>query len=234
MAVAFDARSEALATPATSLSWSHTCSGSDRVLYATVTHEPGSNDVDTVSATYNGVSMDILFTDTTTNGSRHVRVFRLVAPATGTNTLEFTWGGASRQFTGIAASFTGVDQVDPDDAQVLSDGGAGVTTLTRSVTSAVGDMVMDCIVISTGAITNFQVSEGNTEINQHVAVGTGLNGQGCSYEAGAASVTVGWTWTETISAVQWAWNINASAGGRTTKNTRSAPLGMNIGAGWRL
>lgn len=211
MAVAFDAGSEGEADPGASLTIAHTVSGSDRVLYCAITHSPGGDEVDQVTATYNGTAMDVMFTDMTTHGSRRVRVFRLVEPATGTNDVVFSWGGGSQSFRAVCASFTGVDQADPDDAHVLTDGSGGGTSTSRSVTSATDDMVMDVVVMGNG-VTGLTVDGGQTEINQILAGGI-TNGIGASYEAGATSVTVGWSWTGFVAYVQWAWNINASAGG---------------------
>lgn len=214
MAVVFDARSEGANTPdGTSLTMSHIVSGSDRALYCVVSHTPGDADVDTVTATYNSVAMDVLFTDTTTHSSRHVRAFRLVAPDTGTHDLVLSWSGTAGM-AAVAASFTGVDQADPDDAQVLTDGSGGGTSSSRSVSSAVGDMVMDVLVLSNN-VSSLAVSGTNTEINQVVPAGGAddPNAIAASYEAGAATVTPSWGWTSTVSYVQWAWNINAAAGG---------------------
>lgn len=214
MAVAFDAASEGANTPdGTSLTISHTCTGSDRALYAVVSHTPGDTDVSGVTATYNGTTMDVLFTDTTTHSSRHVRAFRLVAPSTGTNNVVFSWSG-NAGMAAICASFTGVDQTDPDDTQVLTDGGGGATSSSRSVTSATGDMVMDVLVLSNNA-SAITVSGTNTEINQIDPTGGSddPNAIAASYEAGAATVTPSWSWTGLVAAVQWAWNINAATGG---------------------
>lgn len=210
MAVAFDARSEGEAVPGTSLTIAHTVSGSNRVLYCAITHDPGGDEVDQVTATYNGTAMAVFFTDMTTHASRRVRVFRLVAPDTGTHDVVLSWGGDSQFFRAVCASFTGVDQTTPDDAQVLTDGSGGGTSTSRSVSSATGDMVMDTVVLSAFA-TSMAVSGTNTEINQIVAAGMG-NGIAASYEAGAATVTPSWSWTGSVAWVQWAWNINAAAG----------------------
>ena len=213
MAVAFDARSEATTNGATSLSWSHTCTGSDRVLYVAITHENGSTDVDAVTATYNGVSMAIFFTDTTTNANKHTRVFRLVAPATGANTIALDWGGLNRAFSAVAASFTGVDQTTPDDAQQAETNDlSGSTNQDRA--SAVGDMVVD-VFVAASSVAGVAVNDGNTEINQIFASQT-ARGVAMSYEAGATTVTIGWAWTSGFTNfIHWTWNVNAATGGGT-------------------
>jgi len=207
-AVAFDAASECTQNTGTSMTCTHNASGSNRVAYCGISHENGSTDVDSVTATYNGVTMDVLFTDTTTHASRHLRVFRLVAPATGSQSVVFDWGGANRAFSAVCGSFTGVDQADPDDAHsvTLQSGG---TTVSTTVSSAAGDMVMDFLVAGSGLSP--AVNNGNTEINQ-VFVGQTASGIAASYEAGAASVETGWT-TAIAVLVHWAWNINAASEG---------------------
>jgi hypothetical protein len=114
MAVAFDARSEGeRATSGTSLTVSHVCSGSNRVLYAAIVSGSGSElDLSTVTATYDSVSMAVFFTDASV-ASRPTRVFRLVAPNTGTHDIVFSWSG-NNFLRAVAASYTGVDQSTPE------------------------------------------------------------------------------------------------------------------------
>lgn len=212
MAVAFDARSEADAPASqTSLTWSHTCTGANRVLYVAITGIPGEVEVTEVTGTYNGVAMDMFFTDTTTHASLRVRVLRLVAPATGANNIVLSWTTSGR-FRCEAASFTGVDPADPDDPYEEVNGGAGGTSSTVNVASAVGDMAMDVLAI-TGTVTNLVAGAGQTEIHQATddGGGAGYNSMGSSYEAGAAIVTMSWSWTEFTGYVGWTFNINAVA-----------------------
>jgi hypothetical protein len=76
-------------------------------------------------------------------------------------------------------------------------------------------MVMDVLVLGNGA-TGVTVDGTNTLVND-IQVGAGDVGQpnalASSYEAGAATVTPSWSWTGFVAHVQWAWNINADAGG---------------------
>lgn len=213
MAVALDAVSEStIGADGTSLTISHTVAGSDRALYYAVAHTPGDTGVSGVTATYNGTAMDILFTDDTTLSNRHVRVFRLVAPATGTHDVVLSWTGTSGM-AALGASFTGVDQADPDDAQAATSVDPG-TSISRSTSSATGDMVMDVLVLSNNA-SSIAVTGTNTQINQIDGAGGAddPNAIAASYEAGAATVTPSWGWTGSVSGVQWAWNINAATGG---------------------
>lgn len=211
-AVAHDADSEGQVNPGTSLTISHTVTGSNTVLYVNCVCEPGYTDVDVLTASYNGVSMPVKFTDTTTSGNRHIRVFEMVAPASGTHNILVEWGALNRAFSCNATSFTGVDQSAPSDAHVLTDGTGGVTSISRTVSSAAGDMVMDTVVGPTSGIT-FTVNNGNTLSNESTG-DFSLTALGASYEAGAASVTVGWAWGGAgISAVEYSWNVRAASAG---------------------
>jgi hypothetical protein len=82
------------------------------------------------SVTYNGVGLTFVRADS--NGVYRSEVWRLVAPATGSNTVEVT---LSLSLTSIssAESYTGVDQSSPVDT---SNGNNGVgTTASASVTT---------------------------------------------------------------------------------------------------
>lgn len=215
MAVAFDAGSEG--EGATGLTVSHIVgAGSNRILYASVSHCPGSGaDVDAVSATYGGVSpTGTFFTDITTSGNRHTRVFYWLAPTSGTANLVFTWAGGGNM-RAIGASFSGVDQTTPHDAQQTFDGTGGTTTPSVNVTSAAGNMVMDVCVCGSGAT----FTSGQTLINDMTGDGggPGYNSHASSYASGSGTVSMSYTLSTTVSVVLWAWDINASGGGGASR-----------------
>lgn len=84
------------------VTWSHTCSGSNRCLIVYVT---GSTTA--MTATYAGVAMTVL-ASTTTNGIR-CALFSLINPASGANNVVVqNWYYGS----GISVSYTGVDSID--------------------------------------------------------------------------------------------------------------------------
>lgn len=220
MAVAFDARSEGeRATSGTSLTVSHTCSGSNRALYAAIVYGSGAElDLSTVTATYDGVSMDVLFTDQTA-ANRPTRVFRLVAPNTGTHDIVFSWSGNSF-LRAVAASFTGVDQSDPDDTQTAIDGSGGGTSSSGNISSATNNMTMDVLLVTNGVTGLAVTGTGQVEVNQIVAdgVGAGYLGIASSYSPGATTQTMSWGWTGFVSYRGWTWDINAATAGGTDLN----------------
>lgn len=211
--VAGDAEGEG----ATGISLSMSPSGSNRALYCIVTQAPGGGaDVDAVSATFNtSESMTVIHTDTTTNSNRHIRIFRRTAPTATTANVVFTWAGGNHM-RAICAAYSGVDQTTPEDAVQTTDGTSGNTSSSVNVSSATGDMVMDAVVSSAGAV--FTVGAGQTEINQMTTdTGAGHQGIASSYESGSTTTTMSWALGATLSYVAWGWNINAAAG--TAANT---------------
>jgi hypothetical protein len=144
MAIAFDASSkhERNDPPANSaVTWSHTCTGTNRLLVVAVGHfNPAS--VTPSLPTYNGVSMTQLATFSPQNAEIEWAFYYLVNPASGTNTISAGYSGDPTQFYGHAVSYTGVEQTP---TIVASGGttGAGVTSLSRTLTGlTVGDLII--------------------------------------------------------------------------------------------
>lgn len=211
-------------TGETSGSWSHTTTGSNRALYVACTLPNGGADITTATATYNSVSMTAISTQTAT---RQIRVFRLVAPATGANNIAVSWTG-SDDLRCIAESYTGVDQTTPEDTPVAIDGSSGGTSSTGDVTSTSGNIVMD-VIVAGGGVTGLTVGASQTEIGQYIgAGGAGTSAIGASYESGATTTTMSWSWTGFVSYWGFAWDINAAAGGGASACNSSISL-MGVG-----
>lgn len=107
MAIAFDASTQGSAGAApSSQTYSHTTSGSDRILYV---HIYTGASVDTVSGvTYAGVSMtDIGFVG---GGWGGATLFRLVNPASGANNVVISYTGTPIFGVSVACSYTGARQ----------------------------------------------------------------------------------------------------------------------------
>lgn len=202
--VAFDAASNTNGAT-TSLSHNHTATGTNLVAYACVAIDAAADF--NPAATYNSVSMDLV-TEVTVN--RYLALFRLVAPTTGSQTVAVTGlpGGGNQAV--FVMTFTGVDQADPDDTPVQ--GTDNTTASTASVSSAVNDMVADCITVNNNP--TLVVDGSQTEpTNGHVTASSSEHA--ISYQAGASpTVAMDWTWTGSGNTnVQLAFNINAAGGG---------------------
>jgi hypothetical protein len=177
---------------ASPLTWSHTCTGADRLLLVGVCF--GATVVPTtVAATYNGVAMTELGSVLSNAGTAgQARLFALLAPATGANTVSVTYSGGSG-FNSIEAgsvSFAGVEQASLAAAVtglVTATGNAANPSL--AVTSQAGDMVVDLHVNGGSAGTSTKTVRWLKNVNASTGGGNGAQ----STAAGAASVTMGYT-----------------------------------------
>jgi len=119
MAIAFDATSQSATGSATSLTWSHTCSGSDRVLVVGILT---NNTTDILTGvTYNGVAMSLVDKQVMINNFWGYSYY-LIAPDTGANNIVISFSSASL-IAGLAQSYTGVSQSGFPDSHTI-----GVTT----------------------------------------------------------------------------------------------------------
>lgn len=174
--------------------FSHTCSGADRVLFVEVgvgTAAPTTDTAVVVSGvTYNGVAMTFI-------GRRHsndsntgyAELWVLVNPDTGANTVSVTFSsldGTDAVCEIGSVSFTGVDQVTPYDGYTDSVGTGTSTSIT--VTSKTGDMVLGSVVAGGTLASPTQTSRWLANINTASAGGNG----GQSTAPGAPSVDVGY------------------------------------------
>lgn len=125
MAIASDAVS---AGGFNTASWSHTCTGSNRLLFVGVLYGLGSTDP--TGVTYNGVAMTKLTTVHHAGDNRQLSLWYLIAPATGSNTITVS-GSPANFVDGVAASYTGCLQSGVPDASHTS------TSATSSITDSV-------------------------------------------------------------------------------------------------
>lgn len=197
MPIAFDAATAATTgnpgSGDTSLAFSHTCSGSDRVLYVFVHGRYHDN---VTGVTYAGVSMTkIASVDDSWAGGEVLgtALYRLVAPATGPNNVVVTMS-AARHATASAISLTGVHQTTPDRTPVTANGSAEHPSL--SVTSAADEFVLDgATLLNNDNTSTLTVGAGQTQRTTNTAwnaSGSGVRGS-ASTEPGASSVTMSWT-----------------------------------------
>jgi hypothetical protein len=182
MAIALEATSQADQASATSLSWSHTCTGSDRCLYVHAWYE--GNTAPDIAATYNGVAMTRL-SNLDQGNAVACAVFRLVAPATGANTVVVDLGGVTRDLAGFGRSYTGVHQTTPEQ-NVATNLGLD-TSPTVTVTSQTDDLVLDFI--SVASTTTYTPGSGQTQEEYYEPVNFTARLCG-SREPGAASVVM--------------------------------------------
>jgi hypothetical protein len=136
MAVAFDAQSKdsAVFQAGTSFSWNHTFSGSNRYAVVSIfTYTP----VGTLTApTIGGVSMTQLQV-TDLSGLNKLWLFGLVAPATGSQSIAFSFSSSNSFVAAVATSYTGVDQTNPIDVSAIANKATTGSTYNPAITSTV-------------------------------------------------------------------------------------------------
>jgi len=121
-------------------SFSHTCTGTNRLLIVAV-NNPNQ---DITGVTYNGVAMTQQLAPT---GAGNLAVYSLLNPATGSNTVAATGMGGSTSVMVIAVSYTGVKQSAFPDSKNNDTTNTNVRTLATTVVAA------NCWLINCGAGT---------------------------------------------------------------------------------
>jgi hypothetical protein len=186
--VAVDATSTGSTTGST-LNIPHTTSGSNRLMLVGVSI--GQDSPPSVSSiTYNGSSLTSEgFVQSLDGGT--VEIFSLIAPTAGTFKVNVTLSGAGNTNVGVM-TFTGVDQSTPLGTFASASGDA--TSGTVAVSSAADELVFGVVTVNTLINENLVPGGGQTE-QWDLFTGKESNGGG-SIEAGAASVDMSWTWTD--------------------------------------
>lgn len=132
MAIAFDAATDGGSTTGTSLTFSHTCSGSNRILFVGVRGDTASDTI--TGVTYNGVAMTLIPSTKHNDGSnRWVYLFYLIAPATGANNVVVS-SSSSVLINAAAVSYTGAKQSGVPDASTKNSN-ASASSLATSLTT---------------------------------------------------------------------------------------------------
>jgi hypothetical protein len=151
-----------------------------------------------------------------------------------------TWTLSGGTFAALAmVAWAGGATSSIDDQVNSAGGGGGATTLAAgSITPGFPNtLVLAAIVCSDGADPS-SINGGFT-IAVHLAAGGANFGVGIAYLVQTTETAANPTWTLTSGATYAAaiianFKTAAGGGGRTTKNTRSAPLGTEVGMGFRM
>lgn len=184
MAIAYDAVSNLSGqSGSASNSYSHTCSGSDRILIVFTTLAPGAGSVSPTSITYNGVALTELgYVD---GSSSRIGLWYLLNPATGANNITVTYASATAWYS-WASSYTGVGGINNPN----STASGSATSVSTIFTTGNNYIVVDGVQHTENTAPTVQA--GQTQI---YSTG-GSNSQGMSYKsAGSPSTTLGWDGT---------------------------------------
>lgn len=200
MAIAFDAASSTSGN-SSSFSWSHTCSGSDRLLVVQIGIQNGAEVSPITAVTYNGVALTLQRRDYVTY-QVVAETWTLVAPATGANNVQVTLSGADKMAMG-AISLTGVDQSTPVGAKngyITSSGTGGPQSISLTTSYDNSWIVEFCCVNDPQ-----QPSVNSGQTSRWAVNTTGSPAAGNSGARGATQVattpggyTCGYNWTSTV------------------------------------
>lgn len=141
MAIAFDAAAASSATTGTSVTYSHTCSGSNLILFVGVNvFNPGTDDV--TGVTYGGVAMTQITKVTNALGAGQTNyLYYLVSPKTGANNVIAS-KSVSATFRCCSASYTLAAQSGVADASGTN------TSATSSISKALTTVADNCWMVS--------------------------------------------------------------------------------------
>lgn len=130
MAISFDAATVATSVVSTTLTYAHTCTGSDRIIFVAV---QGIISTDTITGvTYNGVALTLV-NKIQLPSWRFIYLWYLIAPATGANNVVVT-SSSSGNIDSCCSSYTGVGQSGQPDNNATNNASA-VTTITTTLTT---------------------------------------------------------------------------------------------------
>jgi hypothetical protein len=166
-------------------SWSHTCGGADRYLLVAVAMPGGTTGT---AVTYNGTPLTLLKRRA---ASYVAELWGLAAPDTGAHDIEVTLSGTS-SMSGMASSWTGVNQLYPTEAPSGGDDVSSTSEL-NATTLAANTVVVD--IVSTGN-NSLAVGSGQTQLHNLTCGPFGISGPsyGMSYAEVGAPATVLMDW----------------------------------------
>jgi len=149
MAIAFDVGNNGTyddTRTATSWTWSHTCTGSDRALVVNVgcsLNADESNDL--TGVTYGGVAMTLVKKQLALASANYIWTWILLNPASGANDIVVSATRTVWEFASASASYTGVDQIT-NPIEVAYSTYSGGTTPSQALTTTVDNSwVVGCI-----------------------------------------------------------------------------------------
>ena len=195
MALAFDAKSDSDGyTNAASVTWSHTCTGSNLgLVVGDGGWHPSGHTVSGV--TYNAVALTARATSALSGGDDQASCWTLINPASGANNVvvSITNGGSGDAGGTVATSFTGAHQTTMHADATTATGNDGTPTITIP-NNTTADACFDVVAAGSGADPAMTARTNRTEIDSQADGGEGWGG---SYliPAPSGNQVMGWTAT---------------------------------------
>jgi hypothetical protein len=207
MAIAFDAASAINSTTGSSLTYAHTCTGNDRILFVGY-HSDTASDLVT-GITYGGVSMTKIGSSVQVPGDRYIGLYYLLTPNTGSNNVIITASG-SGSLRSKAISYTGAAQSGQPDASGTNTA-SSATSLSKSITT-IADNCWTIFYTKSGGSGTYSAGSGTTLINSSDAGGHIVaHSNGVVTPPGSTSLTINNT-----GAMNWAGIIASFSPAGTT------------------
>lgn len=184
-AIAWDISAKGLTVGGTSLTYAHTCTGSNLIFYVNNAIDSGGS---FVTHTYATIGMTSV-AGTVNGGAADINMYYLVAPATGANNVVLTKTGAG-SIDGSSTSFSGAKQSAP----TITNTKAATVGLNFSMTVTTVD---NNSWIVEGAVSNVAMNSGTNCTNREFeisALGGGINDTNAAITpAGSTTMTFGTT-----------------------------------------
>lgn len=206
MAIALDAQSNGAASNTTSVSWSHTCTGTNLALIVGIWSQSGDA---VTSVTYNSVAMTqaVKLAMTGSAAGQYIYLYYLLNPATGTNTVAATSSGVG--IDGASTSYTGVKQSGQPDAT-----GTNVSTATTSLTTSLTTIADNCWLVGFAYTGSTQTAGTNTTLR-----GSPVAGILCMIDSNSAQTPAGSKSMNVTQASNFAGMVMASISPFTTQTS---------------
>lgn len=223
----FDAASNSNGGNVASITWSHTCTGVNLVLYVGVHEAYGVDNVSGV--TYNGVAMTRVKDSFVATGCY---VYRLIAPATGAHDIVVTFSSTLDRGKAVGAvSVTGANQTTPEHTSTEGSDGATDTAYAQNITTTVVDtLLLDIAAWRPGSssVATIAADGGQTErVNISPAHAADTAALGMSTKAAATDDTYSMGWTSNINCQKDVCIISiAGVSAGTTNHTSLSLLGI--------
>ena len=191
MSITFGNKSKGSSDGAAGITVSHNNAAGDFLLVAFGRF--GTGLVKATGVTFNGDALTkIVAVDGTNNTT--IELWYMVNPDIATGNIVVSYPSGSDHWL-IAQSLIGVNLSDP--IRGFESAAASSTSISDTIASAVGDLVIDgCTLNATTGAPN--ENAGQTLIDKAGQSASISVSGGMSYEAGAASNTLGWSWTGTV------------------------------------
>jgi len=210
LAIALDTSVNGGLHTGTSLTYSHTCTGSNLILFVGIF---GDIDNDYVTGvTYNGVSMTAV-DKSQIPGDRWVYLYYLIAPATGANNVVVS-ASNSIAIDAQSASYTGAAQSSqPDNSTVSSDGSDTLTGATVTLTSSANNCWTFMVLKTEGSAPTAGAGTTRRQTGNNMSI---FDSNGAITPAGSTSLVAAWGEDDTYAAVMASFS---PVGGAATVNS---------------